>query len=104
MFNLGDYEVLERLGKGASGFVYKAKKDSQLYAVKACIGFSEEARKRFDREIRLASALSHPHIIKVYDYDMTATNPYFVMDLCEGTITRCLASYPIQNYVPWLAS
>ncbi len=86
MIKFGEYEIIEQLGHGTSGFVYKAQKDSKLYAVKACTGFSEESLKRFDREIRIAKAINHPNIITVYDFDMAASNPYFVMELCDDTI------------------
>ena len=68
--------------------MYKVKKGNDFFALKACTGMYPEALKRFDREIRIAQSLNHPNVIHVYDYDMGASNPYFVMDLCEGSIAR----------------
>lgn len=88
--NFGEYKVIDQIGHGASGFVYRAEKNSQYYAVKACTGFDDVSLKRFDREIRIAQTLNHPNIIHIYDFDMNASNPYFVMDLCDGTIDRLI--------------
>ena len=73
--HFGEYEKIDELGHGASGYVYKCSKGSELYAVKVCTGMYDEALKRFDREIRIAQRLNHPNIIKVFDYDMNASNP-----------------------------
>lgn len=95
----GDYLVIDQMGHGASGYVYKAEKDSQQFAVKACTGFDDASLKRFDREIRIAQILNHPNIIHVYDFDMNASNPYFVMDLCDGTIDRMITSRGFDELV-----
>ena len=84
----GEYERIDEIGHGASGYVYKVKKENDFFALKACTGMYPEALKRFDREIRIAQSLNHPNVIHVYDYDMGASNPYFVMDLCEDSIAR----------------
>ena len=97
--NFGGYKVIDQIGHGASGFVYKAEKDSHLYAVKACTGSDDVSLKRFDREIRIAQTLNHPNIIHVYDFDMNASNPYFVMDLCDGTIDRMITSRGFDELV-----
>lgn len=83
---IGPYTVLNHLGHGASGYVYKVNDGNADRALKASICFEEESRKRFDREIRIAQSVQHPNVIEVYDYDMTATNPYFLMELCEESI------------------
>lgn len=95
----GEYTVLEEIGHGASGFVYKVARDENEYAIKACIGFDHESRKRFDREIRLAQALQHPNIVKVYNFDMMASNPYFVMELCHSTLDKIAASLTFNEQV-----
>lgn len=86
----GDYEKIEEIGHGASGYVYKVKKDDELYAVKVCTGMDMVSLRRFDREIRIAKCLNHPNIIQIYDYDMTASNPYYAMELCDEPMTRCI--------------
>lgn len=89
--HFGEYEKIDELGHGASGYVYKCSKGSELYAVKVCTGMYNEALKRFDREIRIAQRLNHPNIVKVFDYDMNASNPYFVMELCDGSLPNHIA-------------
>lgn len=89
--HFGEYEKIDELGHGASGYVYKCSKGGELYAVKVCTGMYNEALKRFDREIRIAQSLNHPNVVKVYDYDMTASNPYFVMELCDGSLANHIA-------------
>ena len=84
--NFGKYTVLEEIGHGASGYVYRVEADGEKFVVKACIGFDTESRKRFAREIRLAQAQHHPNVVQVFDYDMAASNPYFVMELCGSTL------------------
>lgn len=84
----GEYERIEEIGHGSSGYVYKVKKGDDFFALKACTGMYPEALKRFDREIRIAQSLNHSNVIHVYCYDMGASNPYFVMDLCDGSIAR----------------
>ncbi len=95
----GEYEKIEEIGHGASGFVYRVKKGSDFYALKACTGLYPEALKRFDREIRIAQSLNHPNVIHVYDYDMGASNPYFVMDLCEGSALRSLNEKSFEELI-----
>lgn len=86
----GEYEKIEEIGHGASGYVYKVKKDDELYAVKACTGMDMVALHRFEREIRIAQSLNHPNIVQLYDFDLAASNPYYVMELCDEPVTRCI--------------
>jgi serine/threonine-protein kinase len=90
---VGRYEVLQELGQGAMGVVYKAKdpKINRLVAIKT-IRFSDEfedeklkeVKDRFLREAEIAGMLSHPAIVAIYDvgedYDLT----YLAMELLEG--------------------
>jgi serine/threonine protein kinase/Tol biopolymer transport system component len=96
------YEILERLGGGGMGVVYKAR-DLRLdrpVALKflAVDGdASEEERKRFLREARAASVLDHPSICTLYEIDETADGRLFLaMAYCEGeTLTRRIAQGPL---------
>ena len=90
---VGRYEILEELGQGAMGVVYKGKdpKINRLVAIKT-IRFSDdfdeqqakEVKERFFKEAELAGKLSHPSIISIHDvgedYDLT----YMAMELLEG--------------------
>ena len=81
---LGPYEILEPLGAGGMGDVYKAR-DTRLMrevAIKISKGqFSE----RFEREARAVAALNHPHICTIYDVVISKDAPnYLVMELIDG--------------------
>ena len=98
---VGSYEVVDRLGAGAMGEVYRAR-DTRLgrtVAIKVLrSGGDPELRHRLDREARAASALNHPNIVHIYDVGETATpggTHYVVMELVEGeTLRRRLGAGP----------
>jgi len=83
------YTNAEKLGAGGMGVVYKAY-DSYLnkpVAIKMVLyaGADNEVLARFQREAKLGSSLSHPNIITVLDFGITAGGkPYMVMDFVEG--------------------
>lgn len=85
------YEKIEELGHGGTGYVFKVRRGSDYFAIKACTSFDQEYRKRFDREIRIAQRINHPNVIQVFDFDLTGTNPFFVMELCDGSIERLIS-------------
>src|SRR5262245_39961929 len=86
---LGPYEILSPLGAGGMGEVYRAK-DTRLgrtVAVKVLssnISSSPEFQQRFEREARLISSLSHPHICALYDVGHQDGIDYVVMEFLEG--------------------
>ncbi|HEY4594697.1 MAG TPA: protein kinase, partial [Thermoanaerobaculia bacterium] len=88
------YRILDRLGGGGMGDVYKAVdlKLDRPVALKFLAGqrgASEEAKRRFLREARASSALDHPNICTVHEIDETADGALFVaMALCEGETLR----------------
>ena len=86
---LDDYELLEKLGSGGMGVVYKARHQrmKRLVAVKLIsarnLG-SPDAVKRFYREIEAAAKLHHPNIVEAYDAREQEGIHYFVMEYVEG--------------------
>ncbi|MEQ8787027.1 MAG: serine/threonine-protein kinase [Pirellulaceae bacterium] len=86
-------EVLELLGQGGMGAVYKARQPSldRLVAVKilpAQISRTPGFAERFAREARALARLSHPHIVAVYDSGERDGLFYFVMEFIDGTNLR----------------
>ena len=91
---IGSYEVLDRLGTGGMGAVYRVR-DTRLgrtVALKVLRpGADPELLHRLDREARAASALNHPNIVHIYDVGVAAGEAgehYVVMEYVEGETLR----------------
>jgi len=86
---IGHYEVVEKLGEGGMGAVYKAR-DTHLgrsVAIKVLPGGSvanPERKRRFTLEAKAASALNHPNIVTIYDIDETEGVDFIVMEHVAG--------------------
>jgi len=86
---LGSYVLLERLGEGGMGTVFKARnwKLGRVVAVKLIRKerlANPDAIRRFQREVRAAAALSHPNIVHAFDADEIAGTHLLVMECVEG--------------------
>lgn len=87
--HLGDYEILEQVGAGGMGQVFKARHQrlDRIVALKTLLqhGFASPASlARFRREVRAAARLQHANIVSVYDAREDQGVPYFVMEFVEG--------------------
>ncbi|HEY6554243.1 MAG TPA: serine/threonine-protein kinase, partial [Vicinamibacteria bacterium] len=100
---VGSYEVIDRLGAGGMGEVYRARdvRLGRTVALKVLrVGADPELLHRLDREARAASALNHPNIVQIYDVGDAAGEAgahYVVMEHVEGeTLRRHLAPGPLS--------
>jgi tetratricopeptide (TPR) repeat protein len=98
------YRILRELGSGGMAWVYLAEdiNEGRLVAIKVLYPqFGEDLAyiQRFNREAKLASTLSDPHIVRVLDYGATRDVHYLVMEYIEGRDLRSLISE--QGNLPW---
>lgn len=94
-FKLGKYEIKGLIGRGAMAEVYRAhnpvlKNDVAIKVMNPGIMDNEEAAARFRREAQAAARLSHPNVMRVFDFDIEGNIYYMVMELLEGRTLRDL--------------
>jgi len=94
------YEVLEELGRGAVGVVYRARhlKLNRFVALKVIVAgshLSQAVRQRFQAEGLAIARLKHPNIVQVYDVGEHAQHPFLSLELIEGgSLAEWLAGKP----------
>src|SRR5918992_3950460 len=99
---LDNYRILEKLGAGGQGEVYKAvdAKLGRTVVVKVLppeLTAKEANLKRFEREARLASSLDHPNICTIFDLDEADGNHFIAMQYVEGRNVRQLVNgHPLE--------
>ncbi len=91
---LGEYEILESIGRGTSGVVYRARdsrlvRDVAIKVLRSDFASSDRARTRLEREARAAASLQQQNIVGVYDVCIDPIGvSYLVMELVEGETLR----------------
>src|SRR5882762_8671617 len=98
---LGAYKVLNLVGRGGMGEVYRArdtrlKRDVAIKVLPREFAADRERLRRFEQEARSAAALNHPNIVSVHDMGTADGSPYIVSELLEGqNLREVLRKWPI---------
>ena len=90
---IGHYRVLEKIGAGGMGEVFRARderlgRDVALKLIRPASSNNPDHLRRFEQEARAAAALNHPNILAIYDVGFEGSNPYIVSELLEGMTVR----------------
>ena len=99
---LGPYVLLERLGEGGAGHVFKARhlhmnRVVALKLIRKELLADRETLARFQREIQLISTMTHPHVVHAYDAGPVGSNYFLVMEYVEGAdLGRVIKKAPLS--------
>jgi serine/threonine protein kinase len=90
---VGHYRVLEKIGSGGMGDVFRARderlgRDVALKLIRPASNDNPDHLRRFEQEARAAAALNHPNILAIYDVGFEGKAPYIVSELLEGKNLR----------------
>jgi serine/threonine-protein kinase len=103
---IGGYKILDRLGRGGMGTVFKAKQISlnRVIALKVLASkFAKDPKfvERFQSEARAAGQLNHPNVVQVFDVGQLGGLHFFSMELMEGGCVQDLLSAAPEGRLSW---
>ncbi len=83
---IGKYEVLDKIGQGSFGIVYKGRDPfiKRIVAIKICTADDEDLRKRFFREAQIAGTLQDKNLVTVYDFGIQDEARFMVQQYLVG--------------------
>jgi eukaryotic-like serine/threonine-protein kinase len=86
---LGPYQILDKLGEGGMGEVYRARdmrleREVAIKVLSASVALDADRLARFDREARVLASLNHPNIAAIYGVEQTGDLQALVLELVEG--------------------
>jgi serine/threonine protein kinase/dipeptidyl aminopeptidase/acylaminoacyl peptidase len=93
---LGPYEIVEHIGAGGMGEVYRARdsrfeREVAIKLLPAAFAHDPDRLSRFEREARAAGSLNHPNVLTVHDFGYQSGVPYLVSEFLKGeTLRECL--------------
>src|SRR4051812_29220904 len=90
---LGHYRILQKIGSGGMGDVYRARdgrldRDVAVKILRVSTVNDPDRLRRFEQEARAAAALNHPNIVAIYDIGSYENSPYIVSEMLEGETLR----------------
>ncbi len=100
--DFGEYELLEEIGRGGMGVVYKARQKSldRTVAIKMVLGgrlCSPEHLQRFQLEARATARLEHPHIVHIHEVGLYEGRHYFAMQYIDGVnLSQRIGQGPVE--------
>jgi serine/threonine protein kinase len=104
---LGSYNILDLIGKGGSGRVYRAQhgilaRDAAIKVLRADLDTPDEHHDRFLQEAQTIAKMRHPHIVQLYDFGQVQDTYYMVMEYIEGDSleTRLKAAQDAGRLLP----
>ena len=90
---LGHYRIVEKIGEGGMGEVYRASderldREVAIKVLPASVAQDPERIARFEREAKAVAALSHPNILEIFEFDTDGDVTFAVTELLEGETLR----------------